>query len=169
MSVARFINVLALGALVGAAVAVYRIKYESTWQAEEVARLQRSIARERTNIYMLNAEWAHLARPDRIQGLAEKHLDMTVIDTATPQRVVLQDLPVRPARQDFIGDAIASLGDVPVPIETAAQDDPIARTIEAMGLGAQQTAPPGNVGGDNRVMRTFDNVAGDPVTTGSVR
>ena len=141
-SFSRIVNVLALGALVGAAVAVYSIKYESTWQAEEVARLQRLIAREREVIVMLNAEWGQLARPDRIQSLAQKHLALTPPDAAkiAAMRIDPDTLPMRPERKDEIADALASIGDVEVPIEVQPQDDPIGRAIEAMGL---QDSDPG--------------------------
>ncbi len=130
----RVINFLALGALVGAAVAVYLIKYESAWQAEEVSRLERSIAREKTVIALLKAEWSQLARPDRIQALAEKHLALAPADRKTGQRVDPATLPMRPQRTDMIAEALASLGDVEVPIVVEAQDDPIGRAIESLGL-----------------------------------
>ena len=56
----RVINVLAVLMLIGAAVAVYQIKYQATWQAVEVERLNRQIEREKRAIQILEAEWAHL-------------------------------------------------------------------------------------------------------------
>ena len=149
MKLTRMISVLAVLLLIGAAVTVYRIKYQATWQAVEVERLNRQIEREKSAINVLEAEWAHLVRPDRIQNLAEKHLDLKSADSR--QRTALADLPMRPAKVDSIADTIASLGALNVPIadEPKARpgDDPIARTIESMGL-ALPTA-------DDRVARTM--------------
>jgi cell division protein FtsL len=132
MKFTRIINVLAICLLIGAAVYVYNIKYQATWQAEEVARLERQIAREKTSIAVLNAEWAHLLRPDRIQLLTEKNLSLKPADSR--QRIALAAIPMRPERVDSIADTIASLGlQEPLEIEAPA-DDAIARTIEAMGL-----------------------------------
>jgi cell division protein FtsL len=135
MKLTRTINVLAVLLLIGAAVTVYKIKYEATWQAVEVERLTRQIEREKVAINILKAEWAHLTRPDRIQNLAEKHLDLKPVDSR--QRIALADLPMRPARVDSIADTIASLGQIDLKIAEepkAPGDDPIARTIESMGL-----------------------------------
>jgi hypothetical protein len=132
MKIARTMHVVAITLLIGAAVYAYRIKYQATWQAEEVSRLERQIARERTAIAVLNAEWAHLLRPDRIQILTEKNLDLK--PAASLQRVALADLPMRPERVDSIGDTLVSLGiEKPLAPEPP-RDDAIARTIEAMGL-----------------------------------
>jgi cell division protein FtsL len=141
----RIVNVLALGALVGAAMAVYRIKYESTWQAEEVSRLARQIGRERTSIALLHAEWAQLSRPDRIQLLAQKHLALVPPDITTNPRIDPATLPTRPVRTDAIAEALASIGDVEVPIAVQPQDDPIGKAIEAMGLLDEPVADTGRV------------------------
>jgi len=135
MKIARALNVVAVCAMVGAAATVYRISYQATWQAEEVSRLERQIGREHSNIAVLEAEWAHLTRPDRIQILAAKNLPLKAADPR--QRAGVMDLPMRPARIDSIADTIASLGfEQPLADETKAMpgDDPIGRTIEAMGL-----------------------------------
>jgi cell division protein FtsL len=149
MKVTRAINVLAVLTLIGAAVTVYKIKYEATWQAVEVERLNRQIEREKVSINILKAEWAHLVRPDRIQNLAEKHLDLKPADSKQLM-ASLADLPLRPAKVDSIADTIASLGGMDMPIAEEPKrpgEDPIARTIESMGL-AMPTA-------DDRIERTM--------------
>jgi cell division protein FtsL len=131
MTIWRILNVLAVCALVAAAVVVYRIKYQATWQAEEVARLQSTIEREKANIALLQAVLAHLERPDRIELLAAKYLDLKPFDAH--QRESVAQLPMRPPQVDLIGKTIASL-DLDAPIKAAPHDDPIARTIESLGL-----------------------------------
>lgn len=149
MKLTRLINVLAVLLLIGAAATVYKIKYQATWQAVEVERLNRQIEREKVSINILKAEWAHLIRPDRIQNLAEKNLDLKPVDPR--QRMASIDLPVRPPRVDSIADTIASLGAM-TEMKIAEEpkppgEDPIARTIESMGLAMP--------GADERIDRTM--------------
>lgn len=160
MSVTRILNVIAIAALVGSAVYVYRIKYQAAYQAEEVARLHRAINKEHAAIEVLKAEWARRARPDRVQILAAKHLGLAAPEIK--QRTSIKDLPMRPAKTDAIADTIASLGIEDV-VVTSPKDDPIARTIEALGLApAGKPATPAAAARSTPPMR-------DPTTTGSVR
>ena len=78
-----------------AAAYVYEIKYESTVQAERVAKLRGEIRRERDAIAALRAEWAQLDNPARIQGLAKRHLDAQA-DRGRRSSMHLDRLPERP-------------------------------------------------------------------------
>jgi len=149
MTFMRLINILAVFLLIASAVWVYQLKYQATWQTVEIERLNRQIAREKSAINVLEAEWAHLTRPDRIQNLAEKHLDLKTADPR--QRIALADIPMRPPRVDSIAETIASLGALEMPIADEPGRDPdedlIGRTIESMGL-AMPTA-------EDRIDRTM--------------
>src|SRR5205085_11937101 len=70
----RLLHIVVLAALVLAAADVYKIKYESTLQAERVAKLRGEVRREEDMIATLRADWSKLDRPDRIQDLAQRHL-----------------------------------------------------------------------------------------------
>jgi len=70
----RLLNILVIGALILAASFVYKIKFDSTLQAERVAKLRGELRRERNAIAVLRAEWAKLDTPGRVQGLADRHL-----------------------------------------------------------------------------------------------
>ena len=72
----RLINICVIAALVLAAADVYKIKFESTSQAQRVAKLRTEIRREHDVIAALRAEWAKLDSPARIQGLARRHLSL---------------------------------------------------------------------------------------------
>jgi hypothetical protein len=131
MNALRLINVLAVCLLLGVAVWVYRIKYDATWQAEEVQRLHATIDKEKANIALLRAVLAHLERPDRIQLLASQYLDLKPFETW--QREPITAIPMRPPTVDVIGQTIAALK-LDAPIPAPAHQDPIARTIEQLGL-----------------------------------
>ncbi len=75
----RLINIFVIAALILAASVVYKIKFDSTLQAERVAKLSGQLRRERDAIATLRAEWATLDTPGRIQGLAERHLALRPI------------------------------------------------------------------------------------------
>ncbi len=90
----RLLNICVIVALVVAAAHVYRIKFESTRKAEQVARLRLDIRREHDGIAELRAEWSKLDNPVRIQELARRHLTLRTIETRQFDR--LDRLPERP-------------------------------------------------------------------------
>ena len=75
----RILNILAIAALIGSAVYAYTIKYETIFHAETIVKLQHEINWEQDKIGMLRAEWAHLARPERIRALADRFLDLQTV------------------------------------------------------------------------------------------
>ncbi|MFN3659281.1 MAG: hypothetical protein ACK4UO_18700 [Pseudolabrys sp.] len=117
----RLLNIMVIAALILAASAVYKIKFDSTLQAERVGKLRNEIRNERNAIAVLRAEWARLDTPGRIQGLAERHLALKPIEPT--QFDGFDRLPERPAvvvppTSDPIGAMLAPLeatGSVPAP------------------------------------------------------
>ena len=91
----RVLNLCVIGALVLAAADVYTIKFDSTRQAQRVAKLRLEIRRERDAVAALRGEWAKLDNPARIQALARRHLQLKPVE---PQQMdPLDNLPERPA------------------------------------------------------------------------
>jgi hypothetical protein len=90
----RLLHVVVLAALVLAAADVYKIKYESTLQAEKVSKLRADVRREQDAIANLRAEWSKLDRPDRLQVLAQRHLTLKPLEAR--QFDALERLPARP-------------------------------------------------------------------------
>jgi len=105
----RFLNVLAIAALIGSALYAYSIKYETILYSEQIVKVQHEIQREQDKIGMLRAEWAYLMRPERLQALSEKHLELQQIGR---DQVVLSiaDLPDQPPKVDTIGRKLDALG-----------------------------------------------------------
>ncbi|WP_448951710.1 cell division protein FtsL [Labrys neptuniae] len=104
----RIFNLILVGLLVASAIGVYSIKYESTLQAEKVAKLRRSIETERRAIEALRAEWAYMSQPDRIGALARRHLDLTPMKIN--QSVDPADLPDKAREGDLIAEKLEGLG-----------------------------------------------------------
>ena len=115
----RILNVCVIGALVLAAAYVYKIKFESTLQAERVAKVRMEIRREHDAIAALRADWSKLDNPVRIQELARRHLALRPVDARQFDR--LDRLPERPPdlvspnSLDPIGDLLENpdIADVP--------------------------------------------------------
>lgn len=111
----RLLHIVVLVALVLAAADVYKIKYESTLQAEKVAKLRGELRREQDAIAGLRAEWSKLDRPDRLQELAQRHLTLKPLETR--QFDTLDKLPARPVdlvppgTADPIGAVIETFAD----------------------------------------------------------
>ncbi|HET6376655.1 MAG TPA: hypothetical protein VFF88_11460 [Methylocella sp.] len=104
----RILNILAVASLLGSAIYAYSIKYSTIFQAEKIMKLQHEIRREQDQLGMLRAEWAHLTRPERIQALASKFLDLQPM--ALSQIVKPESLPAKAPRVDAIGHKLEELG-----------------------------------------------------------
>jgi hypothetical protein len=137
----RVLNLVVIGVLVLAAAYVYRIKFDATVQAEQLARLRGELRHERDKIAALRAQWEQLDSPARIETLAKRYL--TLRPMAPPQFDPLDRLPERPAeefatRADPIGGMIENLeppsrvevtGTVPAAHPTRAAVDRAAGSI----------------------------------------
>lgn len=118
----RVLNLVSVFALLAAAGAVYHLKYSSTFEAQEIARLRSDIRAERDRIAILNAEWARRTSPDRIQALAENHLDMQPLDVSRMD--TLAGLPAKPEQgSDALGGMIEALVDGPTTTGSIAPSD----------------------------------------------
>jgi cell division protein FtsL len=109
----RLLNFIVIVALVLAAGYVYQVKFESTLQAERVAKLRAEIRRERDAIAALRAEWSKLDAPSRIQALAQRHLTLKPIEPWQfdgLDRVPERGPEAQPRLSDPIGAMIDSLG-----------------------------------------------------------
>jgi len=111
----KLLHVIAIGALVSSAVYAYTIKYETTLEAEQVQKLRAKAQRERDAIAVLKAEWQYLNRPDRLQKLADRHLDLQQLQIT--QVVRAADIPNRGPKVDTIGRKLEDLG-LALPTET---------------------------------------------------
>jgi cell division protein FtsL len=104
----RFFHLAIVAALIAAAVGVYEVKYQSTYEAQRVAKLRAEIRTEQDQIAVLQAQWNRLTAPARIQDLSQRLLGMKPL--AVTQFGEFAALPDRPAPMgDPIGDIIEAL------------------------------------------------------------
>jgi cell division protein FtsL len=115
----RILHVLVIAVLIFAASFVYKIKFDSTMQAERVAKLNDAIRKERNAIAHLRAEWAKLETPGRVQSLAERHLKLQ--PAKGTQFDALDNLPDRPPAPPVVqsGDPIGAMLTPSAPAEPA--------------------------------------------------
>lgn len=104
----RLLHLIAIAALIGSAGYVYRIKYETILESEQIVKLRHQIHKAQDEIKVLHAEYEHLARPDRIQQLADKLLATQPL--ALNQIVKPEDIPEKNAQVDSIGRKLELLG-----------------------------------------------------------
>jgi cell division protein FtsL len=109
----RVLNLVVIGLLVLAAAYVYRIKFDSTLQAERLAKIRGEVRHERDTIAALRATWGELDNPARIEALAKRHLPLKpIVPTQFDSLNQLPDRPpsfIKPDSPDPIGAAIEKL------------------------------------------------------------
>jgi cell division protein FtsL len=104
----RLLHALAIAALIASAVYVYTVKYRTIYASEQLVKTRHLISREQDAINLLRAEYAHLARPDRLQALADSKLGMQPLSLS--QIATVDELPEAQPKVDSIGREIESLG-----------------------------------------------------------
>ena len=145
----RVLNLVVIGALIMAAAYVYRIKYDSTVQAERLAKIRGEVRRERDTIAALRAEWGELESPSRIEALAKRHLHLKPVAPTQFDRLdALPEQPpqlVKPDSRDPIGEVIENLEEPP-PAMTGSiwppTPAPSVAPSPAPAGGAPMAAPP---------------------------
>ena len=146
----RILNFVVIGLLVLAAADVYRIKFDSTVQAERLAKLRGEVHRVRDQIAALRAQWGELDNPERIEQLDKRFLNLRPV--APTQFDTLDHLPARPIQPlrpdeaDPIGGIIEHLED-PAPI-TGSVRKRISRPAPPMNL--TPAVSPARPGATNR-------------------
>jgi hypothetical protein len=126
----RLLHLFVIGVLILAAGDVYRIKFDSTVQAERLAKIRDAVRHERDKIAALRAEWSELERPARVEALAKRYLKLAPV--APTQFDRLDDLPDRPPP--------AAGTDTTDPIGSLIEDLAAARRAAGMATPAAASA-----------------------------
>jgi len=98
-SLLKHTTLLCLVLAVGLALVLFFVKYEVQSLKRELSDLNRTLAEDRRAVRVLRAEWSHLTDPDRLRGLAQRHLDMVPVDPSQLGTAADIDiLPLRPQK-----------------------------------------------------------------------
>ena len=84
---------------------------------DRLAGIHRDIAREQEALHVLRAEWSYLNRPDRLEELARRHLDLRVPTAEQTMRV--SDLPFA-AQPEIVDPDPDWLPSSPAPMKVSA-------------------------------------------------
>ena len=95
----RLLHAVAIAALIASAVYVYGVKYRTIYASEQLVKTRHLIAKEKDAVNLLRAEYAHLARPDRLQALADAKLGFQPL--ALSQIATVEELPEVPSKGEF--------------------------------------------------------------------
>lgn len=95
----KVINAFLVLAVLVAAFFMYSLEHSTRGLERQVAKLKTGISDERETIKLLDAEWASLTRPDRLQKLAEEQLHLqplkaTQIVTVADLKAKIPDAPI---------------------------------------------------------------------------
>jgi hypothetical protein len=74
-------------------VALFLLKYEVQNKEDQLATLHRGILADQEAIHVLEAEWSYLNRPDRLEALVRRHLDLVPLEER--RLGALEALPMR--------------------------------------------------------------------------
>jgi cell division protein FtsL len=91
----RGLQIAAAVLIVVLAIGLYKAKSDAARTEAHVQDLQRQIGDTEADMRALRAEIAHLESPERVEGLAERHLGLTVgaEGAALPESAIDQSLP----------------------------------------------------------------------------
>ncbi|MHA1517208.1 MAG: cell division protein FtsL [Alphaproteobacteria bacterium] len=84
----RFVNICLVLGLVALAYGIYQVKYEARALDERIVVLGKEVEKERDALAVARAEWSLLNRPERIERLAKKYLELA---PAQPAQLVILD------------------------------------------------------------------------------
>ncbi len=101
----RPLTLVAMGLLALMSVALFQVKYEVRDLETELRGLDKQVFVDEEAIQVLKAEWSFLNRPDRLQVLAERYLDLEPV--AALQVGALYRIPTR-------ADAAGELAELPL-------------------------------------------------------
>ncbi|MBY0354603.1 MAG: hypothetical protein K2Q12_02610 [Rickettsiales bacterium] len=82
---------------------VTRVKYVVGDVRRDVTQLEHQLAQEQIKIHVLQAEWAHLNRPERLQALGEQHLALVPVSVTSLREVYT--IPVRGESSQMVNTA----------------------------------------------------------------
>ena len=108
-----------LAALVG--FGLFHVKYQVQKLEDQLTKLNRDIVREQDQIHVLKAEWTYLNRPERIEELSKKFLDLAApkpsqMGTIAQLPMRNDDAPVDPTASKSPSQKSPAPGRAPAPL-----------------------------------------------------
>ena len=95
-----------IGLSVAVGAGLFSVGHEVKQQEAALARINRTILENQKAVHVLRAEWAYLNRPQRLQELSERHLQLEPVSLM--QLVGFADLPLRRTAPESDADTLAA-------------------------------------------------------------
>ena len=100
----RTLNIVLTLTSVAALVGVYALKYSVEETASAKSAIERTIARQESDLSMLKADWAYLNQPSHIEPIVDRHLEALNLQPLKQSQIGAFDLiPMRPPAPDTEG------------------------------------------------------------------
>jgi hypothetical protein len=94
----RVINTALVAALLGVVVVTYSLKHSAEVAEDNINRIQANIAVEKDKIRTLDAEWAALNQPSRLEAVVNEHSDYFQLKSFSPDQIAtIDEIPLRGA------------------------------------------------------------------------
>ncbi|MDE2445207.1 MAG: cell division protein FtsL [Alphaproteobacteria bacterium] len=113
----KLVNAILVIAVLGAGFFMYSLEHATRGLERQVVKLKSGINDERETIKLLDAEWASLTRPDRLQKMAEEQLKLQ---------------PAKATQIVTVADIAAKIPDAPVIKLDSKTVDPIGVVLEKL-------------------------------------
>ena len=117
---------------------LFHLKYEVQALEDELFRLNRAILGEQQAIHVLKAEWSYMNQPQRLQALANRHLELRPMKPDQFGRIA--DLPPR-SSADGQREAAATTGQPPAPTPVRPAPTKPTRASPDASVAAFRIAP----------------------------
>ena len=123
----------------------YQLQFEVETRQDRVAKLERQIAEDRETIRILQAEWALLNSPSRLQDLTNRFLELAPIDPTqirTLEELALREdglqgaafmVPEEPGGAEPGSQAPVAVAELPPPAPPIADPLPMVPVIDTSG------------------------------------
>ena len=118
-----FRHILALAFAIVSGITLMRSSHEVQRTEREIAALEREERAEREEIRVLNAEWAYLNRPERLEALAAQYLEL-VPPGADQMISSVKDIPdedIVPPIPPSLPASVARVREISYTVPSAAQ------------------------------------------------
>ena len=129
----RPVTLAALVLTVAVSYGIYEIKYDVIELEQELGRLNQELIAEREAVKVLKAEWSYLNRPERLERLAARYLELG--PALVRSLASLDELPRRPVPGGEGATALAPSAAVP-PLPRAKPLAPGGKAVLVNGRAA---------------------------------
>lgn len=94
----RTFDLILIAAMLVAATATYKIKYDAEKQIVVINKLKRQIAAEKDTIALLRADWSLMTQPSRLQNLVDVYAEELGLQNIDAKQIAqFNEIPERPA------------------------------------------------------------------------